>query len=144
MLSALGGKVLTTGLPGKSLTHCIETSCCSHLLFLDFQDLDMSEEQCLLSHFSHVQLCATLWTIACWAPLSMGFSRQKYWSGLPCPPPGDLPNPGVEPCISYVYCTGMRVLYYCRHLGSPWSQIYLGSNLILPLNWVYDRGHVFT
>ena len=39
----------------------------------------------------------TLWTIACQAPLSIGFSRQEYWSGLPCPPPGDFPNPGIEP-----------------------------------------------
>ena len=37
------------------------------------------------------------WTVAYQAPLSMGFSRQEYWSGLPCPPPGDLPDPGVEP-----------------------------------------------
>ena len=40
---------------------------------------------------------ATLWTVACQGPLSMGFSRQEYWSGLPCPPPGNLPNPGIEP-----------------------------------------------
>ena len=46
---------------------------------------------------SHVRLCATLWTVAHQAPLSMGFSRQEYWSGLPCPPLGDLPNPGIEP-----------------------------------------------
>ena len=52
---------------------------------------------CVLSHFSRVQLCATPWTVARQAPLSMGFSRQEYWSGLPCPPPGDLPNPGIEP-----------------------------------------------
>ena len=44
-----------------------------------------------------VQLCATLWTVAHQAPLSMGFSRQEYWSGLLCPLPGDLPNPGIEP-----------------------------------------------
>ena len=37
------------------------------------------------------------WTVACQAPLSMGFSRQEYWSGVPCPSPGDLPNPGIEP-----------------------------------------------
>ena len=49
---------------------------------------------CLLSH---VQLCATPWTVARQAPLSMGFSRQEYWSGLPCPPPADLPDPGIEP-----------------------------------------------
>ena len=55
-------------------------------------------QQCaVLSHFSHVQLCVTQWTAAHQAPLLMGFSRQEYWSGLPCPPPGDLPNPGIEP-----------------------------------------------
>ena len=52
---------------------------------------------CVLSHFSHVGFLATLWTVACQAPLSMGFSRQEYWSGFPCPPPGDLPDPGIEP-----------------------------------------------
>ena len=46
--------------------------------------------------FNRVQLFATLWTIACQAPLSMGFYRQEYWSGLPCPPPGDCPDPGIE------------------------------------------------
>ena len=45
---------------------------------------------CVLSHFSHVQLFVTPWTVARQAPLSMGFSRQEYWSGLPCPPPGLL------------------------------------------------------
>ena len=47
--------------------------------------------------FSCVQLFATLWTVARQAPLSMGFSRQEYWSGLPFPSPGDLSNPGIEP-----------------------------------------------
>ena len=51
---------------------------------------------CLLSCFSRVHLFATLWTVACQATLSMGFSRQEYWSGLPRPPPGDLPNPGIK------------------------------------------------
>ena len=51
----------------------------------------------LLSYFSCVQLFVTLWTVACQAPLSMGFSGQEYWSRLPCPPPGDLPNPEMEP-----------------------------------------------
>ena len=50
-----------------------------------------------LSRFSHVRLFATLWTVARQASLSMGFSRQEYWSGLPCPPSGDLPHPGIEP-----------------------------------------------
>ena len=52
---------------------------------------------CMLSRFRCVQLFATLGTIACQAPLSVGFSRQDFWSGLPCPPPGDLPNPEIEP-----------------------------------------------
>ena len=51
----------------------------------------------MLSSFSHTQLFATLWTVGRQAPLSMGFFRQEYWHGLPCPPPGDLPNPGIEP-----------------------------------------------
>ena len=46
---------------------------------------------------SHVRLFATPWTVAHQAPPSMGFSRQEYWSGLPFPSPGDLPNPGIEP-----------------------------------------------
>ena len=49
-----------------------------------------------LSHFSHVQLFVTLWTVARKAPLSMGFSRQEYWSGLQFHSPGDLPSPGIE------------------------------------------------
>ena len=51
----------------------------------------------MLSYFSSVQLFVTLWTVAHMAPLSMRFSRQEYWSGLSCPPAGDLPDPGFEP-----------------------------------------------
>ena len=50
-------------------------------------------------HANPVQSCPTLcdpWTVACQASLSMGFFRQEYWSGLPCPTPGDLPDPGIE------------------------------------------------
>ena len=46
---------------------------------------------------SYVQLFAIPWTVVCQAPLSMGFPRQEHWSGLPFPPPGDLPEPGIEP-----------------------------------------------
>ena len=53
----------------------------------------------VISHFSHVWFFATLRTIAHQPPLSMGFSRQAYWSGLPCPPPGDLPDPEIEPAF---------------------------------------------
>ena len=51
----------------------------------------------VLSHLSRVQLFATPWTVASQAPLSMGFSRHEYWSGLPFPTPRDLPDPGIEP-----------------------------------------------
>ena len=50
----------------------------------------------VLSRFSHVGLCGTSRTVACRALLSMGFSRQEYWSGLPFAPPEDLPDPGIE------------------------------------------------
>ena len=70
---------------------------------------------CVLSHFSHVQLFETLWTVACQAPLSMRFSRQEYWSGLPCAPPEDLPDPGIKP-VSYISCIAGR-LYPLSDLG---------------------------
>ena len=54
---------------------------------------------CVLSCFIHVQLFVTPWTVARQAPVSMGFSRQEYWSGLPCPPPGNLLNPGIKPTL---------------------------------------------
>ena len=50
----------------------------------------------VLSCFSSVQLFATPWMVTCQAPLSMGFTRQESWSGLPCPPPGDLPDPEIS------------------------------------------------
>ena len=62
---------------------------------------------CMVSCFSRVRLFVTLWTAARQASLSMGFSRQEYWSGLPCPPPGGLPNPGTEfPSLLFVAWTG--------------------------------------
>ena len=58
------------------------------------------------SHFSCVQLFVTLWTVAHQSPLSMRLSRQEHWSGLPCPPAGDLPDLGIEPVSSMFTCTG--------------------------------------
>ena len=57
---------------------------------------------CILSCSSPVQLFVILWTVAAQAPQCMGFSRKEYWNGLPCPPPGDLPNPrmGLESLMS--------------------------------------------
>ena len=52
---------------------------------------------CLVTEVMSDSVMTPPWTIACQVPLSIGFPRQEYWSGLPCPPPGDLPNPGIEP-----------------------------------------------
>ena len=52
---------------------------------------------CVLGCFSRFRLFATPWTVVHQAALSLGFSRQEYWSGLPCPPPGGLPDPGIKP-----------------------------------------------
>ena len=68
----------------------------------------------MLSHFSHVQLFATLWTVARQAPLSMIFSRKEPWRGWPCPPPGDLPNPGIKPMS--LHCGGF---FTTEALGKP-------------------------
>ena len=57
-----------------------------------FTDHTVCESVC--QSFSHVQLFATPWTVVCWAPLSMGLSRQEYWSGLPFPSPGIVPTQG--------------------------------------------------
>ena len=70
---------------------------------------------CALSCFSHVQFFVTPWTVARQVPLSMGFSKQKYWSGLPVPSPGDLPDTGIEP-VSPIWQAGSLPL---SHLGSP-------------------------
>ena len=59
----------------------------------------------MLSHFSRVQLCATLWTVARQASLSVGSSRQEYWSGLPFLSPGDLPEQGIKPSLGRVFNT---------------------------------------
>ena len=70
---------------------------------------------CVLSCFSHIRSFVTLWTVANQAPLSMGFSRREYRSGLPRPSQGIFPTPGWN--ISYVSCIGRWVLYHQRHLG---------------------------
>ena len=69
--------------------------CSNTFFFLVMEEKNLLS--CVLSRFSCVWLFMTLWTVASQAPLSMGFSRQEYRSGLPFPPPGDLPHPGIEP-----------------------------------------------
>ena len=76
---------------------------------------------CILSHFSWIQLFVTLWIVACQAPLSMGFSRQEYWTGLLCLPPGDLPNSGIKPSSSVSPALQVDSLPL-SHRGSPDSE----------------------
>ena len=73
----------------------------------------------VLSRFSHVPLFATVWTVARQAPLSMGYFRQEYWSGLPFPSPGDLPNPGIEPGSPALQADSLL----SEPLGKPYSTI---------------------
>ena len=86
--------------------------------------------------FSRVQLCATPWTVAHQAPLSMIFSRQEYWSGLPFPSPGDLPNPGIEP----VYPALAGGFFTIESPGKPKqyfnkTQICLRFSITFPSPW---------
>ena len=76
--------------PQKTWSKLITTFCLRMLA-------DRKERKVKVKSLSHVQLFATLWTVAHQAPLSMGFTRQEYWSGVPFPSPGDLPDPGIEP-----------------------------------------------
>jgi len=69
---------------------------------------------------SRVQLFETLWAIACQALLSMEFSRQEYWNGLPFPPPGDLPDPGIEP-TSLASSALAGEFFSTEPLGRPWG-----------------------
>jgi len=81
----------------------------------------------MLSHFNCVRFFVTLWTVACQAPLSMGFSRQEYWSGLPCPPPGDLPDPGIEPTSTVAPAFQVDSLQLPK--GKPWQMaVHEGKN----------------
>ena len=89
------------------------------------------DECAVLSHFNCVWLFAPSWTVARQALFSMGFSRQKYWSGLPCPPPGDLPDPGIKtasltsPAVAGRFSTSSAIweaLVNDRHWQEVWRQ----------------------
>ena len=92
----------------ESLFPPVLWNCCT-------QALHACMHTCVLNHFSHVQLFVTPWTTAHQAPLSMGFSRQEYWNGLLCPPPGDLPNQGPNSGLPQCWW----ILYCLSHQGCP-------------------------
>ena len=78
---------------------------------------------CVLSCFSRVQFFETPRTVALQAPLTVGFSRQEHWSGLPCPPPGDLPHPGIEPMslMSPALVGGFFTISITLEAPEPWN-----------------------
>ena len=78
-----------------------------------------------MKSLSHVRLFVTPWTLAYQAPPSIEFSRQEYWSGLPFPSPGDLPNPGIQPSLPYC----RWILYQLSHQGSPLEGLMLKLKL---------------
>ena len=79
-----------------------------------------------LTKITNVGLFVSLWTVAYQAPLSMEFSRQEYWSGLPFPSPGVLPDSGIEPVSPAL----QPYSYYLSHLGSPYPNRKVQKNLI--------------
>ena len=86
---------LFTTLEEKLLEQCLVPGRCSRIFAEEMNE----PPACMLNRFCPVLLFVTLWTVAPRAPLAMGFSRQEYWSGLPCPLPGDLPDPGINPAF---------------------------------------------
>ena len=104
----LPGKPQSTGVGSLSLLHRIFLTQelnrvllhCRRILYQGSSRLSLSLAYMLESQVASVVFdCVILWTVACQAALSMGFSRQKYWSGLPYPLPGHLPKPGIEPVL---------------------------------------------
>ena len=75
---------------------------------------------CMLSHFSHVRLCAALWTVAPPGSSVHGILQSRMLEWVAFPSPGTLPDPGIEP-LSLVPCTGGRVLYHWRQPAGQWS-----------------------
>ena len=88
---------------------------------------------CMLSHVSHVWLFAILWIVARQAPLSIGLSRQEYWSGLPCPSPGDIPDLAME-SVSYIS-------FIDRQAKTTWEAIVFNKTtketliMVFPVFW---------
>ena len=94
---------------------------------------------CAVSHFSRIWLFVILWTVALQAPLSIGFAKQEYWSGLPFPSPGDIPNPGIKPTSPalagrfFISEPPGKPLSTCRSTKCRGTKMLAQVHLILPL-----------
>ena len=111
--------------PSKNHSHCLKLNTFTvYSRSPSFRDLNLmilttgSDYKCMLSRFSCVWLFVTQRTLAHQAPLSTGFCRQEYWNGLPCPSPGDLPDPGIKPASPEPPALAGGVLDHYRHLGT--------------------------
>ena len=93
----------------------------------------------MLSCFSHAWLFETLWTVACQASLSMGFSKQESWSGLPCPPPEDLSYPGTKPSSPAAPELQVDSLPL-SHQGNPYMLLFSRSVMSDSL-WIHGLQH---
>ena len=89
----------------------------------------------VLSHFNHVWLFASPWTVAWQAPLSMRFSRQEYWSGLPCPPLWDLSHPGIKPTSLMSPVLTGRFVTTSTIQGHAVTPYLVASEYFLSLTW---------
>ena len=133
--SAAECEAVKSGRPGKAspgrslLCHLGRTG-----LYLNFHIC-----ACVQSCFSCAQLFVTLWTVARQAPLSMGFSRQEYRNELPCPLPGDLPDPGLEPAS--LKSPALAGSFFTT--SATWEALpYCNMRIIMPISkssWVSDK-----
>ena len=115
--------------PGFPVLHCLLEFAQTHVHWVGDANSTISSSVfmwCLylygrhahvLRRFSHVQLFAAPLTVACQVPLSKGFFRQGYWSEWPCPPPGDLPSPGINPTS----CTSPALAGRFFTTGATWE-----------------------
>ena len=89
---------------------------------------------CMLNHFSHVRFFVTLWTVVHQASLSVRFSRQEYWSWLPCPPLGDLPDPRIEPVLRMSPASAGRLFTTSATWEAPESALCIH---VSPASWAF-------
>ena len=106
------------------------------------QHLYVCMHACMLSHFSCIRLFVTPWTVARQAPLFLGFSKKEYWSGLPGPPPGDPPDPEIEP--TYPAAPASQVdSSLLSHQGSPYICINTHTHTHIYI-YIYTHTHTHT
>ena len=136
-----------TSLPPPTPSHSSRLSQSSMLSSLCYSATShqlsiLQTHACMLSRFSRVSLFATLLTVACQASLSMGFSRQEYWSGLPCPSPRDLPNPGIE--LTSLTSSALAGRFFST--SATWKAHFTNDNvynILQMVMYIFTNGNVY-